>query len=206
MLIITVSRNTVPEDHCLCTIATAEAFRKQALELTQLRARLLAGKPVVATPFLIHGREASRFELAPEPNSQGAAFCGSAGMLPLMKARGHAQTRVRSMQRSTADIQPHLITQHAAGSMFVSLLRHEVYLHEVSCGQEPSMHETLRVPSPEPFSQSKEFEQVMTYWAPDGAALLLQFLVVDPEDARSTANPDDFFEVNSDLVTATCIL
>ena len=59
------------------------------------------------------------------------------------------------------------------------------------------MHEVLRVPSPEPFSQTKQIELVRAYWAPDGAALALQFLIVDPGDARSAAKPDDFFEVES---------
>ena len=71
----------MPEDHCLCTIATAEAFHKQALELTQLRTNLHAGKAVVATPFLLHEGVTAQFEIGPTPNSQGAALCCFAGVL-----------------------------------------------------------------------------------------------------------------------------
>ena len=53
------------------------------------------------------------------------------------------------------------------------------------------------IPSPEPFTESKEMHSVSARWAHDDSAALLQYKLQDDQDGRSAWGEEGYFEVRA---------
>ena len=64
-----------------------------------------------------------------------------------------------------------------AGTMFISEVGFQLYLHELVPTPQPELRQILQIPGPEPESDEKEEHYVAACWAPDGSAVLLHYSI-----------------------------
>ena len=83
--------------------------------------------------------------------------------------------------------------------MLVSEVIFQIYVHELVPGPELQLRQLACIPSPEPYSEDKENHSVTAIWAPDGTAVLLDYMIRDYSDERAEFNANAYFEVQPSL-------